>query len=45
MRNNNRSWFEGKKCFICSRQGTTFRLIKNRHYVLCDKKLAISVSG
>ena len=33
-----RSWFEGKKCFVCSKQGSIFRLIKNKHYVLCDSQ-------
>jgi len=36
---NNRPWFLNKKCELCGKQGTTFRLIKNRHYVLCDKKI------
>lgn len=29
-------WFSNKKCEFCGKQGTTFRLIKNRHYILCD---------
>jgi len=33
-----RSFFENKKCQICGKQGTMFRLIKNKHYMLCDGK-------
>ena len=33
-----RSFFENKKCDICHRQSTMFRLIKNKHYILCDSK-------
>ena len=33
-----RSFFENKKCDLCHKPATTFRLIKNRHYMLCDSK-------
>ena len=33
-----RSFFENKKCQICGKQGILFRLIKNKHYILCDDK-------
>jgi len=33
---NKKSWFDNKKCELCGKQGTTFRLIKGRHYILCD---------
>ena len=36
---NRRNWFDKKRCELCGKQGTTFRLIKNRHLILCDSKL------
>ena len=33
-----RNWFENKKCELCGKQGSTFRLIKNRHYIICNSK-------
>ena len=32
----NYSWFNGKICKICGRQAEIFRLINNRHYLLCN---------
>jgi len=32
----NRKWFDNKKCEICGKQGIMFRLIKSRHYILCN---------
>jgi len=32
-------WFDNKYCELCKKQGTTFRLIKNRHYILCDSQI------
>ena len=32
------SYFSGKRCDICKKQATRFRLILNRQYMLCDGK-------
>lgn len=33
---NKKIWFGNKRCELCGKQGTTFRLIKNRYYILCS---------
>jgi len=43
MNKKRRSFFQNKKCKYCNRPGTVFRLIKDKHEVLCggytcDKK-------
>lgn len=38
MSKKRHSFFDNKQCNICKKLATTFRLIKNKHYVLCDSK-------
>jgi len=33
-----RNWFDNKKCQICGKPGTIFRLIKYKHLILCDSQ-------
>lgn len=33
-----RSYFKNKKCLICKKQATTYRLTRNSFYYICDRK-------
>jgi len=35
---NYKSFFRNKKCSICGNQASIFRLIKEKRFLLCDKK-------
>ena len=38
MEKRYRPFFSNKKCSICEAPAIMFRLIKNKHYMLCDSK-------
>ena len=38
MNKKRRSFFGNKRCNLCQKGATMFRLIKDKHYMLCDSK-------
>lgn len=33
-----RSYFEGKYCYICKKPAEFYRLMRNKHFYLCNSK-------